>query len=286
MIDILLDALFDSLKLIPFLFITYWLMELLEYKAGEKSERVIEKAGRFGPMWGGILGAFPQCGFSAAASSLYAGRIITMGTLISIYLATSDEMLPIFISESVEISLIIKILAAKVLIGMISGFMVEVFFTMFLKKKHEAMDIHTFCEQEHCKCEDNVLVSACKHTLKIAIYIFLFTLILNFIISWVGEDKVSLLFTNVPVVGQLIAGLVGLIPNCAASVIITELYLEGIIGIGSMMSGLLVGAGVGLLILFRVNRRHIKENLTILGILYAFGVVWGVIIEAFSGLFV
>ena len=109
---------------------------------------------------------------------------------------------------------------------------------------------------------------------------------MNFIISWVGEDKVSLLFTNVPVVGQLIAGLVGLIPNCAASVIITELYLEGIIGIGSMMSGLLVGAGVGLLILFRVNRRHIKENLTILGILYAFGVVWGVIIEAFSGLFV
>lgn len=276
--EILIDAGLDSLKLIPFLFVTYFLMELLEHKASEKSKAVIEKAGRFGPLWGGILGAFPQCGFSAAASSLYAGRVITMGTLISIYLATSDEMLPIMISEAVPVSVIVKILAAKVVIGMVSGFLIEVMYTLFFKKKHEQMNIHAFCEQEHCKCEDSVLTSTCKHTLKIAIYIFLFTLALNLIISVIGEEKVSLLFTDVPVIGQMIAGLVGLIPNCAASVIITELYLEGIIGIGAMMSGLLVGAGVGLLVLFRVNR-HIKENLTILGVLYTLGVLWGVVIQ-------
>ncbi len=282
MIDILADVCLDSVKLIPFLFVTYLLMELLKHKASEKSQATIEKAGKFGPLWGGLLGAFPQCGFSAAASSLYAGRVITMGTLISIYLATSDEMLPIFISEAVNISIIMKILAAKVAIGMVTGFVIDLVYRRVTSNRHEKMDIHKICEQEHCKCEDSVWVSALKHTGKIAIYIFLLTLILNLLVEGFGEDRISTIFTDVPVVGQMIAGLVGLIPNCASSVIITELYLKGIIGIGAMMSGLLVGAGVGLLILFRLNK-HIKENLIILGVLYVSGVLWGVLIQAFLG---
>lgn len=274
----LMHTIEDSVKLIPFLFLTYLLMEELEHRTGGKARSRIKNAGKVGPLWGGLLGVVPQCGFSAAASSLYAGRVITVGTLIAIFLSTSDEMLPIFISEAVPVATIVKILAAKVVIAVISGFAVEFIYVSLFKKKEKDMDIHVVCEEEHCSCEDGILKSACKHTLKIFFYIFVITFVLTFVIEVIGEDHLAIVFQNVPVVGEMIAALVGLIPNCASSVVITELYLSGIITAGAMMSGLLVNAGVGLLILFRLNRDW-KQNAGIVAALFALGVFWGVLIE-------
>lgn len=268
----------DSVKLLPFLFLTYLFMELLEHTTGGKVQNKIKNAGKVGPLWGGLLGIMPQCGFSAAASSLYAGRVITVGTLLAVFLSTSDEMLPIFISEAVAPATIVKILAAKVCIAIISGFLAELVYVNVFKKKEKDMDIHVVCEEEHCSCEDGVLKSALKHTLKIFVYILLITFILTLVIEMIGEDHLAVVFQDIPVVGEMIAALVGLIPNCASSVVITELYLSGIIGAGAMMSGLLVNAGVGLLVLFRLNRDW-KQNAGIMAALYGFGVVWGVIIE-------
>lgn len=274
----LLHTIEDSVKLLPFLFLTYLLMELLEHTTGGKVQNKIKNAGKVGPLWGGLLGIMPQCGFSAAASSLYAGRVITVGTLLAVFLSTSDEMLPIFISEAVAPATIVKILAAKVCIAIISGFLAELVYVNVFKKKEKDMDIHVVCEEEHCSCEDGVLKSALKHTLKIFVYILLITFILTLVIEMIGEEHLAVVFQNIPVVGEMIAALVGLIPNCASSVVITELYLSGIIGAGAMMSGLLVNAGVGLLVLFRLNRNW-KQNAGIMAALYGFGVVWGVIIE-------
>ncbi len=274
----LMHTIEDSVKLIPFLFLTYLLMEELEHRTGGKARSRIKNAGKVGPLWGGLLGVVPQCGFSAAASSLYAGRVITVGTLIAIFLSTSDEMLPIFISEAVPVATIVKILAAKVVIAVISGFAVEFIYVSLFKKKEKDMDIHVVCEEEHCSCEDGILKSACKHTLKIFFYIFVITFVLTFVVEIIGEDHLALVFQNIPVVGEMIAALVGLIPNCASSVVITELYLSGIITAGAMMSGLLVNAGVGLLILFRLNRDW-KQNAGIVAALFALGVFWGVLIE-------
>lgn len=278
MMDILLDTVIDSVKLIPFLFLTYLVMEALEHSAGKKVQGVIRNAGKVGPLWGGLLGIVPQCGFSAAAASLYAGRVITVGTLVAIFLSTSDEMLPILVSESVSFGTIGRILATKVVIAITSGFVVEFIYVTLLKKKEKDMDIHVVCEEEHCSCEDGILKSAVKHTLTIFFYIFLISLLLNIVIGMVGEDNLSMLFSNVPVVGELIAALIGLIPNCASSVVITQLYIDGVIHSGAMMAGLLVNAGVGLLILYRLNRNW-KENAAIISVLYGLGVFWGIVIE-------
>lgn len=188
MFDILMDTILDSVKLLPFLFLTYLLMEMLEHHTGGKARNRIKTAGKFGPLWGGLLGVIPQCGFSAAASSLYAGRVITVGTLLAIYLSTSDEMLPILISEAVAVGTIIKILAVKVVIAVISGLLIEIFYVNVMKKKEKEMDIHVVCEEEHCRCEDGILLSAVKHTLKIFFYIFLISLVLNLVIGVIGED--------------------------------------------------------------------------------------------------
>ncbi len=216
MMDILLDTVIDSVKLLPFLFFTYLLMELLEHKTGQRVQQCIRTAGRLGPVWGGLLGVLPQCGFSAAASSLYAGRVITVGTLFAVYLSTSDEMLPIFISEAVPVASIVRILAAKVLIAIISGFVVEAASVFLLKKKEEAMDIHAVCEEEHCHCEEGIFLSSVKHTVKIFSYIFAISLVLNCLVEWVGSDALAGLFSGKPVVGGMIAALAGLIPNCVS----------------------------------------------------------------------
>lgn len=287
MIDALLDAFLDSIKLIPFLFITYLLMELLERKTSGRARGVIEKADKVGPLWGALIGVVPQCGFSAAASNLYAGRIITVGTLISIYLSTSDEMLPIFISSNVAIGTILKILATKAVLGMFWGFVLEVIFVKRNQKikasmkNQELLEAKTEAEDscECCKSNASVVGSAAMHTLKIFVYIAIFSFVINFVIQIVGEENLSHLFINTKVVGELIAGLMGLVPNCASSVVITELYLQGILNVGAMMSGLLVNAGVGLLVLFRANEHHLKENLAIVGMLYIIGVISGVLLE-------
>lgn len=278
MTEIIIDSVIDSIKLLPFLFLTYLFMEWLEHKTGSAARSTIRTAGKLGPVWGGLLGVIPQCGFSAAASSLFTGRVITVGTLIAVYLSTSDEMFPIMISNAVPAATIIKILACKAAIGIISGFVVEYVYTHVLKKQEKEMDIREICEEERCNCEHGLLSSALTHTLHVFVYIFLISLALNIIIGLVGEETLAGLFTGAPIVGELIAALVGLIPNCASSVVITQLYLEHIIGAGAMMAGLLVNAGVGILILFRLNHDR-KQNFRIIGLLYGLGVFWGIIIE-------
>ena len=285
--EVALDALIDSVKLLPFLFITYLAMEYLEHKTSDKSNQLVERSGKIGPLYGSLLGIVPQCGFSAAATNLYAGRVITLGTLIAIYLSTSDEMLPILISEKVSIPLILKILFVKVVIGMIAGFAIDFIHQKFLrfthmKDPHHLPDIHHMCEHEHCHCDEKgIFPSALKHTLEIFVYILVISFVLNLVIAYIGEDTLSSFILNRPVIGELAAGLIGLIPNCAASVVITQLYLEGLLSAGPMMAGLLVSAGVGLLVLFKVND-HPRENLKILGLLYAIGVVSGLLIELFG----
>ena len=277
-VDIFLDSALDSMRLIPFLFITYLLMEYMEHKTGDHTVRIIRRAGKAGPVLGGILGIFPQCGISAAASSLYAGRLITVGTLLAVYLSTSDEMLPILLSEQAAPALIIKLLGMKMVMGILTGLAADQILVRIFKAPEKQADIHSICEHEHCHCEQGSIVrSAISHTVHIVLYIFLISLILNLVIEGIGEENLSGMILNVPVVGQMIAALVGLIPNCAASVIITQLYLEGILGGGAMMSGLLVSSGVGLLILFRLHQNP-KKNLEILGLLYLSGVCWGILL--------
>lgn len=269
----------DTVKLIPFLFLTYLAMEYLEHRAGEKANTLVKKSGRLGPIFGSLLGIVPQCGFSAAASNLYAGRIITMGTLLSIYLSTSDEMLPILISEGAPASLIGKVLLIKVLIGMAAGFLIDLFFH---RKEEEYDHIHEICEHEHCHCERGIFRSAVSHTLQITLYILLVAFVLEVILGIVGEEALAGLISDRPVLGPVLAGIVGLIPNCASSVVLTQLYLDlnGAMSFGTMLAGLLVNAGVGLLVLFRVNHDK-KDNLKIVGLLYLIGVASGIVLELF-----
>lgn len=273
MMDVVLDALLDTVKLIPFLFLTYLAMEYLEHKTGERAQRMIEKAGKLGPVIGGVLGIAPQCGFSAAASNLYAGRVITLGTLMAIYLSTSDEMLPILISEQAPFGMIWKLLLAKALIGMAVGIVID--FILHRKGEEEHEHIHDICEHEHCHCEQGIFRSALSHTAQITLFIFAIGIVLNTILHFVGEDALANLILNRTVLGPVLAGVVGLLPNCAGSVVITQLYLQGAMGIGGAMAGLLTGSGVGLLVLFRVNHNK-KENLKILGMLYGIGVLVGI----------
>lgn len=277
MIDIILETIIDSIKLLPFLFITYLIMEYIEHKTKEKTKETIKKSGKIGPLVGSILGVFPQCGFSVSATNLYAARVITLGTLISVYLSTSDEMLPIFISEAVPIDVILKILGIKVLIGMIAGFAID-FVLRLRNKDKEEEKIVDLCEKDHCHCENGIIKSSLKHTLNIFIFILIISLIMHIAIHLIGEDAIASIILNKPIIGSIIAGLIGLIPNCAASVILTQMYLENLISVATMMSGLLVGAGVGLAVLFKTNK-GIKENLKIVGLLYVIGVISGIILE-------
>lgn len=278
MLEIIMDTLLDSVKLLPFLFLTYLCMELLEHRAGDRLLEKISAVDKAGPFVGAVFGIVPQCGFSAAASSLFAGRVITVGTLLAIYLSTSDEMLPILLSSAVPVTTILKLLGVKMLIAMLSGFLIEICLHKVLHRAEDDMDIHTVCEEEHCHCEDGVFVSACKHTLRIFVYIIIISLVLNALIHFVGEDTLASVFSNQPLLGQMIAALVGLIPNCASSVVITSLYVDGMIGAGMMMAGLLANAGVGLLVLFRLNRNS-RQNLMIVCLLYVLAVIWGLLIS-------
>lgn len=277
MIDILLDASIDSIKLIPFLFVTYLIMEYIEHKTKDKTKQAIKKSGKYGPLIGSILGVFPQCGFSVSATNLYAARVITLGTLIAVYLSTSDEMLPIFLSEAVPITTILTILGIKLVVGMIAGFCVD--FVMRLRHKDEEEEkIIDLCEKEHCHCEHGIVKSSFKHTLNIFLFILVVTIIINIAIHFIGEEQISGYLQNQPILGPVIAGVIGLIPNCAASVILTQMYLQNVISVATLISGLLVGAGVGLAVLFKMNK-GIKQNFKIVTLLYGIGVIAGIVIE-------
>ncbi len=288
-LDVVLDAVIDSLKILPFLFVTYLIMEYLEHKTQDFTSAIVEKTEYFGPLWGGLIGAFPQCGFSAAASNLYAGRVITLGTLIAIYLSTSDEMLPLFISEQIPVSTLVKVVGMKALIGIIAGFIIDFAVHAYHRAKHRSLNdpvrIEALCEKEHCHCEEEeesgfigIVKSAFVHTIHIFLFVLAFTLVLGFVIELVGHEKLAFLLKTNPIISHILAGLVGLIPNCAPSVIISELYLDQMITLGTMMSGLLVGAGIGLLVLFRVNDDK-KENINITILLFVVGTVTGMLID-------
>ena len=298
----------DTLYLIPFLFVTYLAMEWLEHKAGDKAEEAVRRAGAAGPVVGALVGIVPQCGFSAAAATLWAGRVITLGTLFAVFLSTSDEMLPIFLAEQVAPMTILKIMGVKLIIGMVMGFVVDAAIRL-ARRDREKLRIHELCERDHCHCNGDcetceqqpelaydfehdeahehhheggsILRSALKHTVQVTVFIFVITLVLDGALELVGEDALAAFLGSNPVLSVLGSALVGLIPNCAASVVIAQLYVEGALGAGAMMAGLLVSAGVGLLVLFRTNRR-LRQNLIVLAGLWATGVFWGLIISAFG----
>lgn len=312
----------DTLYLIPFLFVTYLAMEWLEHKTEGRTQEAVQRAGAAGPVLGSLLGVIPQCGFSAAAATLYAGRVITLGTVFAVFLSTSDEMLPIFLAEQVPFGTIVKVMGAKVIIGMVMGFIVDAALRL-ARRDRQNLRIHELCARDKCHCggdcatcEENpalvyehhddcggscthehhehdhghdhgwkgIAKSALVHTAQVALFIFIITLALNGVLETVGEDALAAFVGSNSVAAVFASALVGLIPNCAASVVIAQLYVEGVLGAGAMLSGLLVSAGIGLLVLARTNR-HVKENLVIVGILYATGVAWGLVVNALGIVF-
>ena len=238
----------------------------------------IQKSGKVGPLRGAAVGIFPQCGFSVSATNLYAARVITLGTLIAVYLATSDEMLPILLTEAVPATTILTILGLKLLIGIIAGFSIDTLSRLIKKDKQQEQKIEELCEHEHCHWEEGIVTSALKHTLNIIVFIFAITLMINGVIELIGQDTIAKFISQNIILGPIIAGLVGLIPNCASSVILTELFVENVISIPVLISGVAVNAGVGLLVLFKTNK-DLKENIRIVGLLYAIGIISGIILQ-------
>ncbi len=268
----IVHALKDTVIILPILFVTYLIIEFIEHKASEKVSKILISSGKAGPLLGSLAGIVPQCGFSGAAASLFAVGTITAGTLIAVFLATSDEMLPILISASVPVKEIILILAIKLISGAVFGIVVDLAY-----KRKKSNTIECMCREENCHCEHHgILISAIKHTLKIVLLVFVVTAALNLGIELLGEERLTALIITKPVLGELIAGLVGLIPNCSASVLLTDLYVENALTVGQLVSGLCVNAGVGLIVLFRTNK-NVKENFVLTLILYVCGVLSGII---------
>lgn len=373
-LDIVQDAFKDTFALVPFLFVTYLVLEALEHAAGGRVNAVVRRAGAAGPVVGAIAGVFPQCGFSAMGATLYAGRVITLGTLVAVLLSTSDEMLPIFLAEQVDFGLMARILLAKAAIAAVTGIALDVVLRVLRRNarahaalratvlgprvaeeegaeglpSHEACGshchgdlidelteggegaahIHRLCDQDHCGCEDeepgvagvagvvghgghgsehdhavvadhghahdhahdhghahgdggsalaHILRAALSHTVQVTVFIFLITVVLVALLDTVGEPVLEAFLASNQVLAVFASALVALIPNCAASIVITQLYLEGVLAFGPMMAGSLVGVGIGFLVLFRANR-SMRENLCILVLLYALGVAWGLVI--------
>ena len=281
----LLHALQETLVLIPFLYITYLLMELLERRAGERTQRLIARTGKAGPVVGALLGVLPQCGFSAAGAGLYAGRVITVGTLLSIFWSTSDEMLPLLLSSGAPIGRIVKILLVKVAVAAVFGLAVDAVARLWTRRRSApcpAEHIGEVCREGHCHCESQPLpLAALVHTLRIALTVFVVSLGLHTVMELVGEQLLSDFLRASPYLACVCAALVGLIPNCASSVAITTLYLQGLLSPGALLSGLLVGAGVGLLVLFRTNR-PLRDTLRVVALLFGTGVITGLAFDALS----
>lgn len=271
----------EALRLLPFLYLSYLLMEFLEHKSGDVAKNWLRRSGKVGPLVGGAMGVLPQCGFSAAATGLYAGRIITVGTLLAVYLSTSDEMLPVLISRGAPVAFVFKILATKLVVGIAAGFAVDVVFRLIRKKRGAQLEpqIEELCEREHCGCGEHFALSALWHTLRTAAFVLAVALVLNLTVELLGgEDHLQVLILNRPILSNLLAAVVGLIPNCASSVVLTELYLEGVLSVGAMLSGLLVNAGIGLALLFR-NNRPVWDSVRILVILWCIGALVGIGID-------
>lgn len=362
LIDILLDAGKDTLSLVPFLLVTYLALESLEHVAGDRVNGVIKRAGAAGPVVGSLLGIVPQCGFSAMAATLYAGRVVTLGTLVAVFLSTSDEMLPLLLAEQVPVQTMAILLASKALIALVTGFVVDAAIRGLRRnaRAHAAIrrtvlgttanpahvncahddhtggdiidevaeagvsadHIHELCERDHCGCDDDegehehghgykyhhdhghaderehrhghdhghshegtpvlsIIRSAISHTVQVSVFIFLVTLILVAVLETFGESAIEQFLRGNETLAVLGSALVGLIPNCSASVVITQLYLEGALQLAPMLAGTLISAGVGYLVLFRTNRSA-RENALFLVMMYVIGAGWGLVLSAFG----
>lgn len=356
LIDILLDAGKDTLSLVPFLLVTYLALETLEHVAGDRVNGVIKRAGAAGPVVGSLLGIVPQCGFSAMAATLYAGRVVTLGTLVAVFLSTSDEMLPLLLAEQVPVQAMAMLLASKALIALVTGFVVDAAIRGLRRnaRAHAAIrrnvlgttanpahvncahddhtggdiidevaeagvsadHIHELCERDHCGCDDDegehghahghdhvdehghhhdhghshshegapvlsIIRSAISHTVQVSVFIFLVTLILVAVLETFGESAIEQFLRGNETLAVLGSALVGLIPNCSASVVITQLYLEGALQLAPMLAGTLISAGVGYLVLFRTNRSA-RENALFLVMMYVIGAGWGLVLSAFG----
>ena len=308
--DVLADSAIDTLKLIPFLLVTYLAMEALEHFASNKVKEAVERAGTAGPVVGGLLGALPQCGFSAMAATLFSGRVVTAGTLVAVILSTSDEMIPVFVAHQEPASRMLAIIAIKVALGIVAGLLLD----LVLRLLHRAGDghahIHELCEREHCHCEEadepdedegddehgshgghhdhehhhghshshhgvwGIVRSACVHTAQVTAFIFLISLLFGLIIEGFGVDSIRSMLAYHPVRATFIAALVGLIPNCGASVAIAELFLDGTLATGPMLAGLLSSGGVGLLVLWRTNA-DARQNAYVTLLVYGVAVLAG-----------
>ena len=273
-------ALKDSFKILPFLFLTYFVMEFLEEQTGEKTNLWFQRAGKWGPVLGGSLGIIPQCGISAVASNLYAGRIISVGTLMAVFLSASDEMVPVMIANGSHLFVIAKIVIIKMIIAIIVGFIIDYTVKVMSFNQKVENKIHDFCEHEHCHCEDGIMKSAIRHTTKVFFFVFLITFVFNTGIEIIGEEALMNFILNKPILGPILSAFIGLIPNCASSVVITQMYLEEMITFGTLLSGLLAGAGVGILVLLRVNERK-RESIIIISVLYLIGVSCGIFFNLF-----
>ncbi|MBQ9070015.1 MAG: arsenic efflux protein [Clostridia bacterium] len=277
--EVFFHGIIDTLPLLPFLFLTYLLMEFIEHRSDGKTVRFLKRSGPYGPLLGGAVGIIPQCGFSSVASNLYTAKIISMGTIVAVFLSTSDEMLPLLISNpDIKLSKILFILLYKLTVAIAVGFAID-FVLHVTKRDKKEINIDELCDNDNCHCERGIFYSALHHTLKISVFIFICTVLINAAVYFIGDENLVKIMYDKPFISHLIAAVFGLIPNCAASVALTEFYTSGFITLGTMLSGLFSGAGVGLLVLFKINK-HIKANLLIVAILIFVGTVAGLFADA------
>ena len=275
----MIDFLVDNLLLLPFLFVTYLILEAIEAKAGGALERTLERARSIGPLIGGAVGAVPQCGFSAAAASLYSGGVITLGTLLAVFLSTSDELVPVLINtKGISVALVTKIVGIKVALAIVVGFVVNAFIVFFKGRNEPKKRIDELCEHSHCSCKERhgIAVPALIHTFEIFFFILVVSGALELVNHYCGDEWIKTLQMTRPFVGELVGGAVGLIPNCAVSVACAQMYAGGAMSAGALMASSFAGSGLGLLVLFRTNR-SLRQNLVILASVYAIGVLLGLV---------
>ena len=279
--SIITEGVKDTVICIPILYVTYLFMEILESSSRLDEETLCRYSRKIGPVIGGVLGVIPQCGLAGSAAALYSTGTVTLGTMLAVFFATSDEMLPVMLASlsgkfAISVSTVVAILVAKAGLGIVLGYIADI-----AVKAGKGKNIHSLCERDHCECdgeEGSVYRSALIHTAKITLMLLIVNIALSAIIDSIGIESLSGTIINQPVIGELVVGLFGLIPNCAISVIITESYLSGVLGLGGMFAGLLANAGIGLIVLFRTNTR-LKENMTILLIIYVLSVMTGIVIH-------
>jgi hypothetical protein len=282
MLEVITETLIDSIKILPFLFLSYLLIEYIEHKSSQKIEKVLSTSGKYSKVIGSVLGIIPQCGFSAVAANLFSGRVITIGTLVAVFLATSDEAIPILITYPDKAKYLLLILGIKLIIAIVAGTLIDAILNLKKNRKakynedemHEHM--HEICKD--CDCENGILKSSIKHTLSIFLFLLVISFVINIAVELIGEKNFENIILSGSIFQPFVASIIGLIPNCAASVLLSKLFVDGSLSIGSIIAGLSTGAGVGGIILFKTNK-NMKENISILGLVYLIGAFCGILID-------